>query len=508
MPPARSIAEAYHRLTNYTAENVRRGPTLDWAQQPPPFKEIVSQRRFPLRAHLPFPRDPFTGEPIEAPPPPLGPPPGLAELSRLLYFANGITGAVRFEGGGGQALRAAPSAGALYPTEIYVAVRDLPELEPGIYAYLAREHELVALWDGDFTPDIRRACGEPAAFADCAVFFLLTGVFWRSAWRYQERGYRRVLLDTGHVLGNLVAYAPAERCCVVPAAAFADSALNGLLFLDVQTEAALLCAALLPEVAASIPEPLLASRPTRAGRLKAVAIASPEDIARSATFALHKGSSCEGCEKRSEGGGAREAIPRKTIPLERDAELDAAIPQAILKRRSARAYNGDPCSLALLGAVLGYALGRGDEFGEGGPVRFATREAGLLDARLLAFRIEGLEPGLYEIEGAGSCLARLAAGALQEQFFEISLGQEIARTCAAAIALCAPGMESVARYGDRAYRYLHIDAGHVGERLQVAAAARNAGACGIGGFLDATSARLLQLPAEDWTLYWLTLGAV
>ena len=506
MPAARSLAEAYHRLTKYTEANVRSARALDWSSQPKPFKEIVSRRRVPLRGYLPFARDPFTGESItRAPDPPEGGF-GLPEISRLLFFANGVTGMVQFEGGGGQPLRAAPSAGALYPTETYVAVRDLPGLDPGVYNYQVHTHELVGLWEGDYLDGIRDACGGPDVFAGCRACVLLTGIFLRSAWRYQERGYRRVLLDTGHVLGNLVAFAPHERAAAVPVAGFRDAALNGLFFLDESVEGVLACAPLLAEVTECVPEPLLASATTRAGRLAAVRIDAEEDLARSATIALHRGSACVEAARPPAAAGAIDPPTRRAVALERGVDLEARVPEAILRRRSARAYADGRITREQLGTCLGFALGRGDAHGAGRPVRFATREAGILQARLVAVGVEGVDPGVYEVEGAGEALAPFALGDFRRELFHLSLEQEIAGRCAAALAFVASSREAIARWGDRAYRYLHLDAGHAGERLQLAASALGLGACGVAGFLDDEAASLLGIEPDDFTLYLVTVG--
>src|SRR5262245_28030131 len=108
----------YHRLTKYTEESVRQGDGLDWSIQPLQTKEIVSVQRHSLRPFVNFPVPGAADAPIA----PAATGIGLPEMSRLLYFGNGVTGMIRYQGNQGQLLRAAPSAGALYPTEIYVAV--------------------------------------------------------------------------------------------------------------------------------------------------------------------------------------------------------------------------------------------------------------------------------------------------------------------------------------------------------------------------------------------------
>ena len=503
MSAKRSTAESYHELTNYTHETLRRVSAPDPGQQPAPFKEVVSSQRVPLRAYLPFGKDPFTGEPLDPAPPSDEGDLGLAVLSRLLFHTNGITGVVQFEGGGGHMLRAAPSAGALYPSELYLVAPPLPELEAGIYHYQVARHELVRLWEGDHTDAVRRALGSQA-FPDTRAFLLLSGVFWRSAWRYGERGYRRVLLDAGHVLGNLAAYAPAEGWTAVPAAGFNDAALNGLLFLDDAQEAVLLCMPILREESVPRPSRLLRSSVTLGKADGSPSVSWPEALAASATVALHRASCCEADAALVEAGAGAApsdgALP--LTPPTRRRPVHAG--RAILRRRSARSYSGEAIGLQPLTLCLDSTFCRSAP--DAAECWFPVRRSGLLDSKLVALRVEGLAPGIYGIEGAGEALLPLSLGDFGERFFEATLAQEIARDCAAAVAFTAPLHAAVERWGERAYRYLHLEAGHLGERLQIAATSARLSCCGIAGFLDEEAAGLLALEPDEITLYFVTLG--
>ncbi|MCK6460777.1 MAG: SagB/ThcOx family dehydrogenase [Planctomycetes bacterium] len=489
-------ALAYHGLTKYTEESLRQGDGLDWSIQPAQTKEIVSSQRLSLRPYVNFPAP---GAATDAP---LTPAKGLAlpELSRLLYFGNGVTGMIRIQENTGQLLRAAPSAGALYPTEIYVAVRSVAGLEPGLYNYQVPAHELVRLWEGDQIDALRTACGGSPGFEGAPFCLVLTGIFWRSAWRYRERGYRRVLLDTGHVLGNLVTIAGHAGASARPCLGFMDGEVNGLFFFDDASEAALAVVPFVPGKADSVPGPLWAS-PARPARLSAQALKEESDLRRSATVGLHRASACAEVLPPREAGGAP-AVSNRSIPLEPPTGLDERMPRAILTRRSGRSYTGAPVGLAALGKALGFAFGRG------GGIRCGTRDAGILPAHVLAFSVEGLDPGVYAVEGAGEGLLPKSFGNLREDFYRASLGQDIAHTCAAALVMWAPAAESMGLFGDRAYRYVHLEAGVVGQRFQLAANALGLGACGIGGFLDDDMAKLLDLPATDLILYPVTLGQV
>jgi SagB-type dehydrogenase family enzyme len=496
VPQPRSIAERYHRLTKYTEENVRPGPGLDWSTQPTQYKEIVSQHRVSLRPYLPVK---LPGQKVDAPAPGSE---EVARLSRLLFHTNGLTGFVRYGAGEGQLLRAAPSAGALYPTEIYAAVRDVQGLAPGLYNYQVPTHELVHLWEGDQFDEIKSACGGAARVDDTELCLIFTGVFWRSAWRYQERGYRRVLLDTGHVLANLTAYAPHAGVTAHPHLGFVDSAVNGLFFFDDAVEGALACVPVTEGVGPSDPGPLWASPTAEVGDLKAVVIQKEADLAESATVALHRASSCWESFPASEARESEPSVSERSIPLAPPADFD--LPRTILYRRSARSYRGASIPLDALGQALGFGLGRASEGVR--PVRFATHDRGLLRCYVVALDVDGLDTGLYRVEGAGEALLPLAIGGFGTRLQHLSLGQEIAGRCSAVVAFAAPADESLALCGDRAYRYLHLEAGGIGERIQLAVRGLGLGTCGIGGFFDDEAATLLDGSPDDFVLYLVTIG--
>jgi len=496
-----SAALEYHRLTCYSPESLQRLEGIDWSAQPPQFKEIVSDQRVSLRSYVPVP-EPGAGSDVPMAPPTGGEGIGLAELSRLLYFTNGVTGVIRYQGNTGQLLRAAPSAGALYPTEVYLAVRAVPGLQPGLYNYQAQSHELIRLWEGDQLDALRTAAGDSACFDQAPLCFVFTGLFWRSAWRYRERGYRRVLLDTGHVGANLATIAPHVGATVHPCLGFMDGEVNGLFFFDEDYEAALMLAPLTVDVTPCMPAPLWVS-PARSCRLVASPLRQASDLPGSATVALHRASTCAEKRLADDVAIAEPQVSDRSIPLESPAELDERVPRAILTRRSARSYNGAPVPLPALGRALGFALGRRTPRRA---IHFATRDVGLLRCHLVAFGVDGLDPGLYAVEGAGEALLPLSLGNFREDFLRLSLGQQIANTCAAVLVLTAPAGASLETYGDRAYRYLHLEAGAVGQRFQLAATAQGLLACGIGGFFDGDAAKLTETPETDFTLYLVTIG--
>jgi len=154
------------------------------------------------------------------------------ELSRLLHAAQGIT-----EPRWG--FRAAPSAGALYPIELYVTVHDVAGLEPGLYHYAVREHGLELLQLGDLRAAVMRAGLWQDFLGEANACFVLSAIFQRTRWRYRERTYRYILLEAGHVGQNLYLAATGMGLGACAVGAFLDDELNDLLGLDGQEETAL-----------------------------------------------------------------------------------------------------------------------------------------------------------------------------------------------------------------------------------------------------------------------------
>ena len=153
----------------------------------------------------------------------------LLQLSRLLHYAYGITDRR-------DQLRAAPSAGALYPIEVYPVVNNVEGLERGIYHYSPPEHSLTLIRKGDFRFEmVRHALGQKM-MAEASVVLVLSAVFGRSQWRYRERAYRYILLEAGHISQNihLVATAMGLGACAV--GAFDDEGYNKMIGVDGRKE--------------------------------------------------------------------------------------------------------------------------------------------------------------------------------------------------------------------------------------------------------------------------------
>jgi len=142
-------------------------------------------------------------------------------LSQILWAAQGTTDP--------EGYRTAPSAGALYPLETYVAI---PE---GLYHYEPRRHRLSRTVEGDLRQDLFEAALEQEAVRDAAAVVLIAAVYERTARKYGEaRALRYVHMEAGHAAQNVLLEAVALGLGAVPVGAFHDARVQKVLSLPAE----------------------------------------------------------------------------------------------------------------------------------------------------------------------------------------------------------------------------------------------------------------------------------
>jgi len=403
----------------------------------------------------------------------------LEELARLLHLAYGVTGHA------GIALRAAPSAGALYAGEVYVVAARVAGLAPGVYSYHAPSHALVHLARGPgHAGRVADALERPGLLARAPASVLLTNVFHRYTHRYRNRGYRYALIDSGHIGENLRLAAAARGLGVVTPLRFHDDALNDLLGVDGREEA--VCALHAVGRAAS-GEPSGASDPSEGAtpRARAFVEAGPRAACDDASLPLRYHTATKlapGAPREAVAAPAAEparapAGPASALP--EPATPGAGVAWSIRERRSARRFREEPIAPEALAALL--AMARGSQ---------AARLAHGLELRVVVHRVAGLARGVYRYAGgdrrdaAGARLVRVRAGDAREALHDACLRQDKAATAAVACAMVADVGAAAARGGDRAYRDLLLGAGAMGQRLYVGAEAFGLAARNLAAFLD------------------------
>jgi SagB-type dehydrogenase family enzyme len=138
-------------------------------------------------------------------------------LSQILWAAQGIT---RDWGG-----RTAPSAGALYPLELYLALQD------GFFHYIPRNHQLLRVSDHDFIDDLAVAALGQQCIRESSAVIVITAVYERIEQKYGSRGERYVKVEAGHAAQNILLQAVSQGIGAVPVGAFHDDDVRKVLSL-------------------------------------------------------------------------------------------------------------------------------------------------------------------------------------------------------------------------------------------------------------------------------------
>jgi SagB-type dehydrogenase family enzyme len=155
------------------------------------------------------------------------------ELAALLECAYGVTHALDSpDGRRALPLRAVPSGGALYPLELYVASLRVEGLDAGLYHFDPLRVSLAVVKESLAAEDVARLSTYPEIVGGAAAVIFIAAVFGRSSFKYGLRGYRFVLLETGHVGQNVLLCSTALGLGAVPLGGFYDRLTDELLGLD------------------------------------------------------------------------------------------------------------------------------------------------------------------------------------------------------------------------------------------------------------------------------------
>ncbi|MGC1217147.1 MAG: SagB/ThcOx family dehydrogenase [Phormidesmis sp.] len=558
-----SIAQHYHQRTKYDPQTLaakRQGPNggLDWSRQPLPYKDYKLGHSVDLKPYLE--KTPANVDAVWR---------WWQRISRLLIDSYGLTAKVMTGSGKPIYLRSAPSAGGLYPVEIYLVSRGTTLLPAGLYNYQVRSHSLLRFWDDHPWQALQAGCFWHPSLETTQLALVVTSVFQRSAWRYQDRAYRRVCLDAGHVLGNLEV--AGTLCDYRPhlIGGFADAQINQMLYLDTKEESAIALLALadlfqvdqnLSPARCALPSPIhtdIVAMPD--GKLldylhQNTLIPAESDFGQrhqqdKSTLIWPAGSSAD-LSKRSPNGSANGSSNGSGFPIPinlPDASEDSAEPppsdplppespagdkynfpfgitvstktqpipwgdrledleDTLLTRRSTRHYSRAPLHAADLFALLDFTYHPAHYLLQSFDQEPDYFDLSLIETFVAISNVDGLEPGCYYYAPVAEELRQIRFNQFYKDLHFLCLGQNLGRDAGAVIFHTANLATAVAKYGDRAYRYLHMDAGHLGQRLNLAATRRQLGVSGIAGFFDDQVNDLLSIPAQEAVLYITTVG--
>jgi SagB-type dehydrogenase family enzyme len=185
-----------------------------------------------------------------------------------------------------------------------------------------------------------------------------------------------------------------------------------------------------------------------------------------------------------------------------------SLEEAIETRRSIRGYAAAPLSLEELSRLLHAAQGITDQRRG---FRAAPSAGALypIETYAVVHNVSGLEPGLYHYAVADHALERLRVGNLRAEIMVAGIGQEMLAQAQVCFVLSAVFQRTRWKYRERTYRYVLLEAGHIGQNLYLAATSMGLGACAIGAFLDDELNDLLDVDGkEEAALYLISVGRV
>ena len=472
-------ARDYHEATKLSYINLRNKPPL--------YKSYTGLPVVPLPADFSTPEMPAL-DAVAFMAREGGPSLDLASVARLLFFSAGLIRKGAFSGAGEVHFRAAASAGALYPVEVYLVCEDIPGLEAGVYHFSPVDFSLTQLRKGDYRGELSGATGDNDSVFTSPATLIFTAIFWRSAWKYRVRSYRYCFWDNGTVLANLLAATSAGGLPAQVVAGFVDERVNRLLGINGEREASL-CLVPVGEKGASQPpsEHLaehLADPPDLATLDSDGLAAASDEIEYPEIRQAHGVSSLVTGEEAAAWRGA--ASPSSDSegpvyvlqPLGEDSEASGGLGKVILERGSTRRFAPESISLPHLSAILDCSA-RGvpaDFLGPGGE--------SLLDIYMIANAVDGLPTGSYFFSRQQWGLELLEAGPFRAEAGHLCFEQALGADASAVVFFMADLERVLGRYGSRGYRAAQMEAGILGGRMYLCAHSLGLGASGLTFYDD------------------------
>jgi SagB-type dehydrogenase family enzyme len=185
-------------------------------------------------------------------------------------------------------------------------------------------------------------------------------------------------------------------------------------------------------------------------------------------------------------------------------DMHEQIESSILRRRSTRVLSAEPLKLAELADLLAYAYRPDLTLPANAQPKLLAPS--LLETFVVVNALEGVKQGVYYFAPGFMELLTVKQAEVRREIYQICLGQELARDASVVVIHTSDLQAATEKYGSRAYRYLHLDAGHIGERMNVAAMRLGLGVSGIGGFFDDDVNKLLGIPEKELCVYITCLG--
>ena len=499
----RTSCQDYHHHTSYDRRRME-GHFLDWSNRPRVFKEYYALKVVPLPVAAPIPETSLSELVLGDPPEQLPGSLSLEQLSQVFSLAYSLT-AKSVHSNGEFFYRSVPSAGALYPCELYVAARSILDLPDGLYHYAIGRRGLAQVRPGNYFEDLCYPSPPDQSEEAPLLMFFVTAIFFRSAWKYRARSYRYHLMDSGHLLESLTL---ALKMLSLPYEAtldFEDQGINSFLGCDAEREVCLGVvsvgckgdsAAFVAKVPAELSESAAAA--SRVARKEIAYPALQQFHLAGARLIAPKGTIPELIREVGESPTSWKTIPKGKVWPEQ-----MHYGEVVRQRRSHRNFIEAGISESVFQAFVTLLCG-----GNEAPGGWSQRQRQTIVSGFLAGNVEGLDPGCYWLDHSQHRVGMTRSGALLAQMSHICLDQEWLKQAGLHF-FFATNLELLDKvWGPRGYRYAMMTAGRLGQMIYLAATSFALGCCGVGAFYDGEAAALLGLNEASVMLYLLAVGPV
>ena len=495
----------YHDHTGYDRHHMS-GHGLDWGNQPSVYKSYDGIEPIKLPRDICLPEERLSlilGESSTEEAPGVH---DMEDISRILLLTNSLTAKARHSGGDFY-YRCAASAGALYPTEIYVVPQGINNIEDGLYHFSISCHGLSLLRKGKLQANIIEAAPSIETKSPALTFFL-SAIFFRSAWKYQDRSYRYHLMDTGHVVENMILALKSSGLPYTLSYDFDDHEVNRLIGLDETREVCLYIVSVSGlQDSSEIRTTEAPDFPDLPDEIRNASRVASREIDYSAVREVHEAGSVvispskPGVDMIDRLG----VIPREWTKINPPATWPEFrnFSESVLSRRSKRNFVEEPMSCHQLTAILEGLCSNTLETGNS-----ISRHYRAICTGFIIGNAEGFTPAFYLLDKSAKAVGMVSQGLFTDKMAHICLDQAWLANAAVHF-LFMTNMETLGRkQGSRGYRYAMMMAGRMGERLYLMATAMGLGCCGIGAFFDGEAAELLGLNHESRLLYLVAVGPI
>ena len=466
----------YHELTKHSAESLQRTQHyLDWANMPNPFRHYEGVPVLDLPADPPA-TEISAFEVLEGKIGNTLAGDGAEFLSQLMFYSASISASKRVPSTGAiYSLRVNPSSGNLHPTEFHFCARGLVGWPNGLYHYRPSSHMAEQRAIGDFAAKLGNN--------STPLIFVLTSIAWREAWKYRNRAYRYCLHDIGHAWQSLTLAARSIGCESFAFGHFSDDRVAESCLLSADEWPMLIVGLHGPSIPLNkldtVETVVFGGQPNRLSEEQEV-YPLIERIHAATKFNTESSIPSPGQPKLSGRGDFRLPPPVST---------NRSFGDVVRTRRSALDFKGGGESISYPQLATLLSTTRERLFAD-----FATHC--YVHLYLYVHRVEGLEPGVYRFWPEHAELERIKSGDQRLVAAALSLGQDLAGNACVAFSMIGDFENAASTYGDRGYRYVHFEAGAIGQRMYLAAEALGLGATGIGAFFDEEVNRYLGLSSE------------